>query len=80
MQPVLIIKQAVKDTTKINTSYNGEITEENLDEKRHRADAGQEVQRVAGLCEQCAEREGRQPDGTQYQSHRREGIRRCGHI
>ena len=76
-----MIKLACKNTKISKRSYNGENTpEESLDEEGHRALAGEALQGVAGVGEQCVEREGRQPDGPQYQGGGRERLRRNPHL
>ena len=75
-----MIKLACKNTKISKRSYNGECTEESMDKERHWADAGSEVQGVAGVGEQCVEWEGRQPDGPQHQGGGRERLRRNPHL
>ena len=67
---------ACKNTKISKRSYNGENTEESMDEERHGADAGAEVPGVTEMGEQGAERRRRQPDGPQHQSGGRERLRR----
>lgn len=80
LQRVSIIERVFKNTTKINTNRNGKITEKSLDEEGYRPNAGTTLQRIAKIRQHGTDGTVQQPDGTQYQSHRREGIWRGCHL